>query len=550
MKQFFFAIISSLIVLGGCKTSCNDVADHSNFPPVTPYWALGHIVWEDNVNTQEGADSLINGYIDHDIPVDGIIIDSPWELHYNDFVWDPQRYPQPDSMLNSFMSKGVKTLLWMTGNINKSAVDIPNQKSPDFDSAIEKGYVITVNDSVIFPWWKGDGIFIDFTNPEAVKWWNRKLDNVFKEGVYGWKVDNFRLPGGVDSLKSSIGIISERDFKRYYYDQMYDYTINKNPEEIILARPYSHQGGYNASISKLSIGWSGDFTGDWKGMNLQINNIYKSAESGYAALACEIGGFSGASSNKEQLIRYTQFASMVATMDNGGVNGAFENHLPWFHDEETTEIYRGLIIMHRAIRPYIFSSLVDAHLGNGNLINSVSQKQKSHKLGTELFTKAITADSIEISFKLPGKNIWYNWWNGNRYQEGDLISKGYSLNEFPLFIKEGAVIPLDIKDKDRKGFKGFNNKTVIMIYGLIDREVTYHKPAGNGVTYYDIKITTKSDGTVAIESPKEDEEFVFIIKKAGTRVVEKIILGCGLDLITGSKIITIKGADFSLNINE
>ena len=546
MKQFFFAIISSLIVLGGCKISCNDEVDRSNFPPITPYWALGHIVWEDNINTQEGADSLINGYIDHNIPVDGIIIDSPWELHYNDFVWDPQKYPQPDSMLKSFMSKDVKTLLWMTGNVNKTAVDIPNQKSPDFDSAIEKGYVITVNDSAIFPWWKGDGIFIDYTNPDAVRWWNRLLDKVFKYGVYGWKVDNFRLPHGVDSLESSIGTLSERDFKKYYYNCMYDYTVNRNPEGIILARPYSHQGGYNATVSKLSVGWSGDFTGDWNGMKLQINNIYKSAEMGYGALACEIGGFSGTASNKEQLIRYSQFASMVATMDNGGANRPFANHLPWFHGEDIADIYRGLINLHRAIRPYIFSNLVESHLKGIHLINTTSDEQKSHKLGNDLFVKTITSDSNRVSFKLIMKGIWHDAWSGEKYSGGISVSKSYPLSEFPLFVREGAVIPLDLENKYEPCLNKYSSKTVILIYGSSDYEMVYHKPVGEGVDYEDISINCNK-GKVTIESESE-HDYVFIIKRAGTPLLSKGNCDCAFDILADAKVILRKGKNISFKI--
>lgn len=49
----------------------------TEFPPVTPKWALGHIVWEDSINTQEAAELLVQLYKDNEIPVSGIIIDSP-----------------------------------------------------------------------------------------------------------------------------------------------------------------------------------------------------------------------------------------------------------------------------------------------------------------------------------------------------------------------------------------------------------------------------------------------------------------------------------------
>ncbi len=514
----------------------------SEFPPITPYWALGHIVWEDNFNTQSSADSLVQEYINHHIPVDGIIIDSPWELHYNDFVWDKTKYPDPEKMLANFSSKNIHTLLWLTGNTNLTAVDIPGQKAPNFDYAIKNNYVITVNDSALLSWWKGRGVFIDFTNPEAVKWWNKQLDNVFIPGVYGWKVDNFELHNVADSLKSSVGMISERDFKKYYYNSMYDYTLKRNNEGIIFARPYSHQGGFNAIPSKLSVGWCGDFSGDWKGLKLQISNIYKSAKAGYGALACEVGGFNGAAANKQQLIRYSQFASMVATIDNGGANGAFTNHLPWFHDSETTRIYRDLILMHRAIRPYIFSSLVENHINGKTLINEISEKQESHKLGTDIFTKAITSDTTEVSFQLPKKGEWYNWWNGKKQNGGSIIKEEFPLNRFPLYISNGAILPLDINGMNCNKLKTDSKKTIILIYGISNKKVVYHKPTGDGTNYTDIKIKTKKNGKIKVKSEME-HNFVFIVKKAGTPLYPNEN-SCPFDILSGTKIISKTGKKF------
>lgn len=517
-------------------------------PPVTPYWALGHIVWEDNVNTQAGADSLINGYIKHQIPVDGIIIDSPWELHYNDFVWDSSKYPNPNSMIRNYMAKGIHTLLWMTGNINKTAVDIESQEAPGFKYALEHDYIIKVSGDPVFPWWKGDGLFLDFTNSQAVQWWYSQLDKAFVDGVYGWKVDNFRLPEGVDSLKSSVGMLSERDFKRYYYNCMYDYTVARKQDGIIIARPYSHQGGFNATVSKLNLGWCGDFTGDWAGLKLQINNIYKSAGAGYGALACEIGGFSGAASSKNQLIRYAQFASMVATMDNGGVNGAFENHLPWFHDSATSDIYRGLVNMHRAIRPYLFSNIVEYHLyGKDTLINTTSMKSYSHKLGNDIFTAAVTSDSSNVVFTLPNNDKWYDWWTGEEYNGGDVIEKVYPLGQFPLFIRKGAVIPLDLNEAIVNDSPEFKDKTVLLIYGNSKRSLVYHKPIGTGVNYSNIKIKTNNAGKVRLKSDGK-EEYIILFKNIGEPVVTQKEKAAGFDVITATKILQLNGKNVHVNI--
>src|SRR5690606_32195531 len=108
---------------------------------------------------------------------------------------------------------------------------------------------------------------------------------------------------------------------------------------------------------------------------------YKSAEFGYGAPGCEIGGFFRARSSKQELIRYAQFGALTASMINGGENGAFTNHLPWWHDEETTSIYRQATWLHSQLIPYIFSTIVRSSKEGGSLIKDFSYDQESHLLG-------------------------------------------------------------------------------------------------------------------------------------------------------------------------
>ena len=102
---------------------------HGKCPPLTPAWALGHIVWEDSLNTTAAAEGLVNGYLERGIPVDAVIIDSPWSTTYNDFNWDRQRYADPSQMIKGFSDKGVRTILWLTGNVNEQCKDTPQQKA-------------------------------------------------------------------------------------------------------------------------------------------------------------------------------------------------------------------------------------------------------------------------------------------------------------------------------------------------------------------------------------------------------------------------------------
>ena len=499
-----------------------------NNPPITPKWIIGHVVWEDSINTQTAAQGLVQQYKEHNIPVSGIIIDSPWSLSYNDFNWDTSKYTEPLKMIESFKNDNVKVILWLTGCVNVTAEDVPIPKNPNLEYVIENNYA--VNNGKISNWWKGDGVHLDFTNPNAKVWWDKQLDKVFVDGVYGWKVDQGELTFADslslteenrylaedgyyygDSIMTFKGRISMSEFKHSYYDHMFDYTISRNQAGITMARAYSHQGGLAASKNKLSIAWNGDFNGDYEGLKLQIYTIYKSAKEGFGAVGCEVGGFYGLRSNKSQLIRYAQFASLTAFMNNGGSNGAFTNHLPWYHDAQTTEIYRYYVTLHEQLSTYIFSTIVDAHLHGGSMIKNMDMDQYSHTVGADIFFKAITSDTSMITFNLPKDGSWIDFWTDEKYQGGSEVSKEYSLMQSPLFIKSGAIIPLEISNSITEiGNESYKNKTVVLIYPDGESKFLYHKPLGEGIEYTDINIK-QNNGEISVEAESSDS-YIFLIK--------------------------------------
>lgn len=479
-------------------------------PPVTPAWAFRHIAWEDSINTAQGAVSLVDGYLQRDIPVGAVIIDSPWTTTYNDFNWDTCRYANHQAMIKTFKEKDIKVILWLTGVVNLESKDTPFQKSDAYDYVVSKNYGI--NNSQPHTWWKGKGIHIDFTNKEATEWWYKQLDKVFTDGVSGWKADQGEFWFG-DFVETSVGKLSNEQFRPYYYNAMYDYTVNRNPQGIIIARPYSHQGGYAASVEKMNMGWCGDFSGNWNGLKLQIQNIYQSAKRGYGSLACEVAGFFRERSTKEQFTRYAQFGCMTACMINGGENGAFSNHLPWFHGKDTEDIYRYCVTLHEELIPYLFSTVTDAHISGGSLIKNASYTEESHQLGDYIFTKAVTSDNHKVTFHLPVEGEWINFWTGEKHNAGSLITESYPLNRFPLFIKSGAVIPLDITNNitglGNSSMKG--RKTILICpNGITERLL--HLPCGDGIEYDDCLVTYNEVQQRLCVKGKAVHDYTFILK--------------------------------------
>src|SRR5436190_7348604 len=154
--NYYYYFMKKIIL---CFSVClfiqsNLFSQNLKFAPITPRWALEHIVWEDSANNQISSERLVNLYLEHKMPVGAIIIDSPWSTAYNNFDWNTKRYPNSTEMIHSFNKRNVKVILWLTGCVNSTATDMPIQKHPSFDEVVVKKYA--VNNGKISPWWKGN----------------------------------------------------------------------------------------------------------------------------------------------------------------------------------------------------------------------------------------------------------------------------------------------------------------------------------------------------------------------------------------------------------
>ncbi len=517
MKNILIAFISLLCTAHSIKI----YAQSDERPPISPLWVYEPWVWEDSLNNEIGVMRLVNEYQQNQIPVGAIIIDSPWSLSYNDFVWDKSKYPNPKNLIRLLRKRGVRTVMWLTGCVNSESVDTKNQRSPDLEFVKSKGYA--VNRGKESKWWKGKGVHIDFTNPQASKWWNSKLDELLKLGVYGWKVDQGEIYFG-DNVETSKGTMSNEDFRPYYYRAIVEHSLKRNPNSMILGRGYSHQGGYAAAAKDLTVSWSGDFSGNWEGLKLQIDNIYTSAQKGYGALACEIGGFFNEKSTRKQFIRYAQFGSLCPVMINGGSNGPFSTHLPWYFGDDVTDIYRFYATLHTELSPYLFSVGVDAHNSGKSMLISSSHQDHSHKLGESIFVKALISDEDKTTIKMPSEGEWIDYWTGKTYAAGQEIELQYNDMQYPIFIKSGAIIPMHIQsDVTGLGDTSFKGKQTFLIYPNATSRLTYHKPTGEGISYDDIEVIVNADQRSISVNAHINEDCIFLIKDINgqTKRIEK-----------------------------
>ena len=408
---------------------------------------------------EQDSDEAVLGFIDtvkeEGFPIDGFHLSSGY-TSYRDrrcvFTWNTTRFKNPRAYFAAMNEKG--------------AQNVPNVKPgillehPWFREFAEKDVFVKDSDDgsyAVGKWWGGDGAFWDFTKPEARRAWKDYLiEHVIDIGTDSIWNDNCEYDSLLDKdcscdFDGKGGTIGQ--LKPLMSTLMCKTASEAVKEHNKDARPYMVCRSGSAGIQKYAQTWCGDNYTSWKSLQYNIPIITGMGLSGQPNEGADIGGFAGPAPEEELFVRWVQngvfqprFSIHSASNDNTVTE-------PWMY-HNSADIIREAILLRYRMTPYLYSAEYEASRSGAPIMRPlVYEFQNDAKTYDESFEfmfgkDILVANVIEKgaavkTVYLPKGCKWYDW-NDNFtcYEGGETIEIPVSMETIPMFIREGAIIPV------------------------------------------------------------------------------------------------------------
>lgn len=416
--------------------------------PLLPKWAYGYIQSKYGYKSATDATQMIQQMRSDSIPCDAIVLDLYWFQNMGDLSWNTSLWPNPHQITYNFLSQGFKTIVITEPYIT--------QPSLNFSAADQNGYLAKSSSSqsyIMGSWWSCgcNAGLLDITNPNAQSWWWNKYNSIFSTGVSGLWTDL----GEPERDDTDMQFYMGSDLKVHnIYNFLWARTLfNGFNQSFLNQRLFNLTRSGYAGIQRFgAVTWSGDVSKTFGGLAVQLPLLLNMGMSGITYHNSDIGGFDGnVSTTAELYTRWMEFGAFCPIMRAHGYDGLGGTE-PWTFGAETENIVRSLIELRYSLLPYNYTIADEAYLTGIPMARplileypddpNVYNESSAYMWGDNVLVAPVVqlGQIAQTSYLPQGK--WIDYWTDQVYNGGTTVTVAAPLNEVPLLVKAGSIIPM------------------------------------------------------------------------------------------------------------
>lgn len=431
-------------------------------PIMPPSWAFGFAQSRGLLTNETLTREIAQAYREKQIPCDIIYQDIGWTQYLQDFNWKEGNYNDPVRMIEDLESDGFKLI------VSQDPV-ISQENKSQWEEANKLGYFVKDDRSgkaYDMPWpWGGTCGLVDFTDPAVADWWGAYQQKAIDDGVKGFWTDMGEPAWSNEEEEDRLHMVHHKgmhDEIHNVYGFTWDQVVTKQFEKRNPGtRVFQMTRAGFAGMQGYTFGWSGDagngndITNGWEQLAAQIP-LAMSAGLGIVPFwSCDISGYCGDiidyEATAELYIRWLQFGAFnpLSRIHHEG-NNAVE---PWLFGQDAQEICKDAIELKYRLFPYIYSYAREAYDKGWPLIRPLVLEypedvetfdlSSQFLFGEELLVAPVVEEGAAYKKIYLPKGEWIDYHDKKTVIRGkQWIDHKLSLDEIPVFVKKGSIIPL------------------------------------------------------------------------------------------------------------
>lgn len=398
-------------------------------PSFIPRYALG-VCWNKNEDyTEEELKDIISNFNKINIPLSSILLGSKWNLNkegktLSNYKFDNEKYKNLEQTINDIHQKNV--FLGVTINPKNGITPYDNgyQSLKTKLNIIKDGVIpINVYNTVI-------------------------LETFLNETLTNLNIDFIKIDE-----------ITEDKIKTF----MLIHYIYKNLSKNMQRRGLIFSRNPGIASHRYPTLYSGNTKVSWKTLKyLPYFNI-TSSNLGLSYYSHDIGGYEGGVEDSELYTRYVQFGTYSPIFRFSSKEGRYYKREPWKWDIFTESIVKDYIRIRHRLIPYIYSEMYKYSKDGINLIKPLYLDyekildeplyKNEYHFGKELFVCPITEPKDKVMNRVVHRmylpeGTWYDFKTGKKFPGGKRYVTFYKDEDYPVYAKSGAIVPMAILDEN------------------------------------------------------------------------------------------------------
>ena len=432
------------------KTALKDyikIAGKIALPPKFAFGIWWSRYWE---YTDWELRELINEFETYNVPLSVLVVDMDWhittkpewykngkkirdqagqEAGWTGFTWNKNYFPDPKDFLQWTEKKGLKVCM----NLHPASGIQPFEEKY---KEMAKAMGIDPKSNKYVPF--------DIVNKDFAKNFMKIiLHPMEKEGVDFWWLDWQQWS------TTNISNVNPTFYLNYVF---FSDMERRNKKRALIFHRYGGLGNH-----RYQIGFSGDAFINWRSLDLQPYFTATASNVCFGFWSHDIGGHMYGESYPELYTRWIQFGVFSPILRTHSTKNPNIQRRIWAYPLENFYAMRNAFLLRKALLPYIYSAAREAYDTGISICRPMyydypkAEQAYSFKnqymFGNDMLIAPVTQPMgknnliVKKKIWIP-KGKWIELYSGTMLEGGKVIQRTFDLDEIPVYVKEGSIIPM------------------------------------------------------------------------------------------------------------